>query len=188
MTLMITILLITIILFIWGKFSPDIVALISMIALFTTGILNLDEVLSGFSNPTVIMIASLFIIGEGLSQTGWTALAGKKLLELANKSESKLLMIITLGAGLLSGDVSNTGTVATLLPAIVSSAWSIGTMPSKILMLMAFGSNTGAYVSKSIQLAHSFHLNFEKFASEASTEIIEGGPLIDEHHQLNDHV
>ncbi len=35
---------------------------------------------------------------------------------------------------------------------------------------------------------HSFHLNFEKFASEASEQIIEGGPLIDEHHQLTDHV
>jgi phosphoenolpyruvate carboxykinase (ATP) len=46
----------------------------------------------------------------------------------------------------------------------------------------------GAYISKAIQLAHSFHLNFEKFASEASEQIIEGGPLIDEHHHLNDHV
>jgi phosphoenolpyruvate carboxykinase (ATP) len=46
----------------------------------------------------------------------------------------------------------------------------------------------GAYVSKAIQLAHSFHLNFEKFVSEASEHIIEGGPLIDEHHHLNDHV
>jgi phosphoenolpyruvate carboxykinase (ATP) len=46
----------------------------------------------------------------------------------------------------------------------------------------------GAYVSKAIQLAHSFHLNFEKFVSEASDQIIEGGPLIDEHHHLNDHV
>ena len=46
----------------------------------------------------------------------------------------------------------------------------------------------GAYISKAIQLAHSFHLNFEKFASKASEQIIEGGPLIDEHHHLNDHV
>jgi phosphoenolpyruvate carboxykinase (ATP) len=46
----------------------------------------------------------------------------------------------------------------------------------------------GAYISKSIQLAHSFHLNFEKFASEASDEIMNGGPLIDEHHHLNEHV
>jgi len=144
---MLTILAITIALFIWGKFPPDIVALISMISLFLTGILDATETLSGFSNPTVIMIAALFIIGEGLSQTGWTALAGRKFVEWAGKSVPKLLVIITLGSGVLSGFVSNTGTVATLMPMTISSAWSIGTMPSKILMPVAFGSNTGGLLT-----------------------------------------
>ncbi len=147
MVLMLIILTITIGLFIWGKYSPDVVALVSMLSLFLCGILNLSETLSGFSNPTVIMIASLFIIGEGLSQTGWTALAGKKLIGLAKKSVPRLLVIITLGSGVLSGFVSNTGTVATLLPATISSAWSIGTMPSKILIPVAFGSNTGGLLT-----------------------------------------
>ena len=93
------------------------------------------------------MIAALFIIGEGLSQTGWTALAGKKFVEWAGKSVPKLLVIITLGSGVLSGFVSNTGTVATLMPLTISSAWSIGTLPSKILMPVAFGSNTGGLLT-----------------------------------------
>ncbi|ARV06021.1 SLC13 family permease [Polaribacter sp. SA4-10] len=147
MILMLVILAITIGLFVWGKYAPDVIALVSMLSLFLCGILNLSETLSGFSNPTVIMIAALFIIGEGLSQTGWTALAGKKLIELAGKSVPKLLVIITLGSGVLSGFVSNTGTVATLLPATISSAWSIGTMPSKILIPVAFGSNTGGLLT-----------------------------------------
>ena len=75
--LMLIILIITIGLFVWGKFTPDIVALISMISLFLTGILVRTETLSGFSNPRVMMIAELFIIGEGIAQTGWTAMAGK---------------------------------------------------------------------------------------------------------------
>ena len=147
MTLMIAILVITILLFIWGKFSPDVVALIAMVILFLTGILELNETLSGFSNPTVIMIASLFVIGEALSKTGWTALIGQKFIQWAGKSIPKLLVIITLGSGLLSGFVSNTGTVATLLPVTISSAWKIGTMPSKILMPLAFGSNTGGLLT-----------------------------------------
>ncbi|TXD51543.1 SLC13 family permease [Polaribacter sp. IC063] len=147
MSLMLAILVITIALFVWGKYSPDVIALVSMLSLFLAGVLNLTETLSGFSNPTVIMIAALFIIGEGLSQTGWTALAGKKLIELAGKSVHKLLVIITLGSGILSGFVSNTGTVATLLPATIASAWSIGTMPSKILIPVAFGSNTGGLLT-----------------------------------------
>jgi len=145
--LMLAILLVTIILFVWGKFSPDVVALISMLSLFLFGILNLSETLTGFSNPTVIMIASLFIIGEGLSKTGWTALAGKKFMELAGKSTSKLLIIVTLGSGILSGFVSNTGTVATLLPVTISSAWKMGTLPSQVLMPVAFGSNTGGLLT-----------------------------------------
>jgi len=144
---MLLILTITIAFFIWGKFTPDIVALLSMLSLFLFGILDLKETLSGFSNPTVIMIAALFIIGEGLSQTGWTALAGKKFINWAGKSVPKLLVIVTLGSGVLSGFVSNTGTVATLMPVTISSAWSIGTLPSKILMPVAFGSNTGGLLT-----------------------------------------
>ena len=145
--LMLLILVITIGLFVWGKFTPDVVALISMISLFLTGILDATETLSGFSNPTVIMIAALFIVGEGIAQTGWTAMAGKKFVEWAGKSVPKLLVIITLGAGVLSGFVSNTGTVATLMPLTISSAWSIGTLPSKMLMPVAFGSNTGGLLT-----------------------------------------
>lgn len=144
---MLAILVVTIGLFVWGKFTPDIVALISMLSLYITGILTTTETLSGFSNPTVIMIAALFIIGEGIAQTGWTAMAGKKFVEWAGKSVPKLLVIVSLGAGVLSGFVSNTGTVATLMPLTISSAWSIGTLPSKMLMPVAFGSNTGGLLT-----------------------------------------
>ncbi|MEM0932376.1 MAG: SLC13 family permease, partial [Bacteroidota bacterium] len=118
------ILSITILLFVWGKFPPDVVALMSMISLYLVGILDLGETLSGFSNTTVIMIAALFIIGEGLSRTGWTAVAGRYFVKWAKKSVPRLLVIITLGSSLLSGFVSNTGTVAALLPVTVTAAWS----------------------------------------------------------------
>jgi len=138
---------VTIALFIWGKFPPDVVALMSMLTLYLTGILDVKETLSGFSNTTVIMIAALFIIGEGLSRTGWTALAGQRFVSWAGRSIPKLLVIVTLGASVLSGFVSNTGTVAALLPVTVSAAWSAGTLPSKLLMPVAFGSNTGGLLT-----------------------------------------
>lgn len=147
MTITLIILTITILLFVWGKYSADAIALVSMLSLFLFGILDLPETLSGFSNPTIIMIAALFIIGEGLSQTGWTALASNKLLEYTKNSKYKLLIYMMLGAGTLSGFVSNTGTVATLLPATISASWSIGTFPSKILIPVAFGSNTGGLLT-----------------------------------------
>lgn len=144
---MLIILSLTILLFIWGKFSPDLVALLSMLSLYLFGILTMEEALSGFSNPTVIMITALFVVGEGLSQTGWTALAGQKIIKMTRNSVSRLLVLTTLGSGILSGFVSNTGTVATLLPVTISSAWSIGTLPSKLLLPVAFGSNTGGLLT-----------------------------------------
>lgn len=61
-------------------------------------------------------------------------------------------------------------------------------VPSGILDPMKTWVNKGAYIGKAIRLAHSFHLNFEKFSQQASSQIREGGPLIDEHHNLKDHV
>lgn len=147
MTIVLIILGITIVLFVWGKYPPDVVALISMLALFLTNVLNLSESLSGFSNPTVIMIAALFIIGEGLSRTGWTALAGRKFVKLAGKSYKKLLTVTTLGSSVLSGFVSNTGTVAALMPMTVSAAWKAASLPSKLLIPVAFSSNIGGLLT-----------------------------------------
>ncbi len=92
-----------------------------------TGILDMTKTLSGFSNTKVLMIAALFIIGEGLRRTGWTALAGRKFVEWAGQSMPRLLVLVTLGSGVLSGFVSNTGTVAALLPVTVSAVWKAGT-------------------------------------------------------------
>ncbi|WP_117879971.1 phosphoenolpyruvate carboxykinase (ATP) [Aureibaculum luteum] len=61
-------------------------------------------------------------------------------------------------------------------------------VPIEILDPMNTWLQKGAYIGKAINLAHSFHLNFEKFANQASEQIMEGGPLIDEHHKLGDHV
>jgi phosphoenolpyruvate carboxykinase (ATP) len=57
-------------------------------------------------------------------------------------------------------------------------------VPSEMLNPINTWLQKGTYIQKSIQLAHSFHLNFEKFAAKASQEIMEGGPLIDEHHKI----
>lgn len=61
-------------------------------------------------------------------------------------------------------------------------------VPTEILDPMNTWEDKGAYVSKAIHLAHSFHLNFDKFVSQANDEIINGGPLIDTHHTLEEHI
>ena len=147
MTTTFVILGITIVLFVWGRWSADGVALFSLLALALSGVIDTREALTGFGNPTVLMIAALFVVGEGLSQTGVTGWGGKKLLEAARGSKIRLLVVVMVGTAILSAFISNTGTVATLLPAVVAAAWAVGSVPSKFLMPLAFAANTGGLLT-----------------------------------------
>jgi len=147
MTTTFIILGITILLFIWGRWPPDLVALISLLALALSGVIDTRDALSGFGNPTVVMIAALFVVGEGLSRTGVTGWGGQRLLEAARGSQIRLLVVVMAGTAILSAFISNTGTVATLLPAVVAAAWTVGSVPSKYLMPLAFAANTGGLLT-----------------------------------------
>ena len=138
---------VTIVLFVWGRWSPDLVALLSLLALALSGVIDTGDALAGFGNPTVVMIAALFVVGEGLSQTGVTGWGGQRLLEAAQGSKIRLLVVVMVGTALLSALISNTGTVATLLPAVVAAAWTVGSVPSKYLMPLAFAANTGGLLT-----------------------------------------
>ena len=147
MTTTFVILGVTIVLFVWGRWPTDLVALLSLLALALSGVIDTRDALSGFGNATVVMIAALFVVGEGLSRTGVTGWGGKKLLEAARGSQYRLLVVVMAGTAGLSAFISNTGTVATLLPAIVAAAWAVGSLPSKYLMPLAFAANTGGLLT-----------------------------------------
>jgi len=147
MILTFVILILTIIIFIWGRWPSDLVALMALLALFLSGILTAEQALSGFSNSTVIMIAALFVVGEGLSRTGVTAWVGQQILHLAGNNMVRLLAVLMVGTALLSAFISNTGTVATLLPAVVAASWRVGSVPSVFLIPLAFAANTGGLLT-----------------------------------------
>jgi di/tricarboxylate transporter len=147
MTTTFVILGVTIVLFVWGRWSPDLVALLSLLALALSGVIGTRDALAGFGNPTVVMIAALFVVGEGLSRTGVTGWGGQRLLEAAQGSKIRLLVVVMAGTALLSAFISNTGTVATLLPAVVAAAWTVGSVPSKFLVPLAFAANTGGLLT-----------------------------------------
>lgn len=147
MILTFAILTITITLFVWGRLRADLVALLSLLALWLGGVIDLGQALAGFGDPTVIMIAALFVIGEGLSRTGITAWLGEHMLAFAESSRLRLLIILMGGTAILSAFISNTGTVATLMPAVISASWRIGSVPSAFLMPLAFAANTGGLLT-----------------------------------------
>ncbi len=138
---------VTIVLFVRGRWSADLVAMLSLLALVLSGVIETRDALAGFGNPTVVMIAALFVVGEGLSRTGVTGWGGQRLLEAARGSKNRLLVVVMAGTAGLSAFISNTGTVATLLPAVVAAAWTVGSVPSKFLVPLAFAANTGGLLT-----------------------------------------
>lgn len=147
MTLTFIILGATMLLFVWGRFQPDLVAVASLMALYLTGVVTLQEAFSGFSNTTVVLIASLFIVGEGLSRTGVTAAFGDRLIGAARNDKLRLLVLSMLATAILSGFISNAGTVATLMPAVVVAAWGMKSTPAAFLIPLAFAANAGGLLT-----------------------------------------
>lgn len=137
----------TILLFVFSKLRPDLVAVLSLLALYLSGVITTEQALAGFADSTVILVAALFVVGEGLSRTGITAWLGEQLLDRAGESETRLLMVLVIGTALISSMLSNTGTVAMLLPAAVAAAWRIGSIPSRYLMPMAFAASLGGLLT-----------------------------------------
>ena len=137
----------TVALFVFSKLRADLVALLSLLALYLSGILTTQQALAGFADSTVIMVAALFVVGEGLSRTGIAAWLGQYFMRQAGESETRLLVVIMFGTAVLSAFLSNTGTVAMLLPAVVAASWRIGSLPSKFLIPMAFAANLGGLIT-----------------------------------------
>ncbi|QOY35798.1 SLC13 family permease [Anaerobacillus isosaccharinicus] len=141
------ILLITTIFFMMGRFRADLIAMCSLLVLVLTGIITTSEALAGFSNSIVIMIAGLFVVGGGIFRTGLARLAGNSLLKFAGNSEIKLLFILMILVALLSAFMSNTGTVAVLMPVVISLALGMKKSPALFLIPLAFASSLGGVLT-----------------------------------------
>ncbi len=141
------ILLVSAILFVSGKVRSDLVALCALLALLLCQILTPAEGLAGFSNTTVIMMVGLFIVGGGIFQTGLAKMIGSKVMTLAGNSELRLFLLVMIVTSAIGMFVSNTGTVALMLPIVVSMAAASGSSPRRLLMPLAFASSMGGMMT-----------------------------------------
>ena len=141
MILTILVLFLSVIFFISGKLRSDIVALCSLVTLLAAGILTPEEALSGFSNNVIIMMVGLFVVGGAIFQTGLAKMISSKLMKFAGDSELKLFLLVMGVTSVMGAFVSNTGTVAIMIPIVVSMAMSVKMNPSRLLMPLAFASS-----------------------------------------------
>lgn len=147
MTITLSILIITVAMFIWGRVRADIVALTALAALLVFGILTPSEALAGFSSPIVVMMIGLFVVGGAIMQTGLAKLTGNKLMALSRGNETITFLLVMLVTSFIGAFVSNTGTVALMMPIIVSLAAASGMQSSRFLMPLAFAGSLGGMLT-----------------------------------------
>ena len=147
MTITLIILIITVAMFIWGRVRADIVALSALAALLVLGILTPAEALAGFSSPIVIMMIGLFVVGGAIMQTGLAKLTGNKLMALSHGNETVTFLLVMLVTSFIGAFVSNTGTVALMMPIIMSLAAGSGMQSSRFLMPLAFAGSLGGMLT-----------------------------------------
>lgn len=136
--LTLTILAVTIILFITETFRVDITALLVMLTLGWTGLITPAEAFSGLSSNAVIAIIAIMIIGYGMEQSGVMQKIARPLTAAAGKDEKKLTVILSLSAGALSGLMQNIGVIALFLPVVRKLSRSLNLSLRKILMPVGF--------------------------------------------------
>lgn len=141
--LVLAILTLAIVLFISEKVRMDIVALLVLACLSLTGLITPVEALSGFSNPAVVTVWAVLILSAGLARTGVAGLIGQRMLRLAGNSETRLLAIIMLTAGILSGFMNSIGVASLFLPVVIDISRRTRRPASKLLIPLAFASLMG---------------------------------------------
>lgn len=133
-----SLLAIAVVLFATGKVRMDAIALMVIVAFVLSGTLTLNEAFSGFSDPNVILIAALFIIGDGLVRTGVATKMGAWLVSVAGNSETKMLIYLMLTVAGLGAFMSSTGVVAIFIPVVLSVSARMNTSPSRLMMPLSF--------------------------------------------------
>ncbi len=124
--------------FVANRPRMDAVALLALLALVLSGILDAKEALAGFSEPSVILIAAFFVIGESLVRTGIALRVGDWLVDKAGKSETRVLVLLMLAVAALGSVMSSTGVVAIFIPVTLSVASRIGVSRSRLMMPLCF--------------------------------------------------
>ncbi|RPJ33593.1 MAG: SLC13 family permease [Verrucomicrobiaceae bacterium] len=123
--------------FVIDKPRMDAVALIMLVLLPFTGVITMGEALAGFSDANIVLIAALFVIGEGLVRTGVAQRLGDWLTRTAGKSETRLLVLLMLAVGILGSIMSSTGVIAIFIPVALRIAQSTGMAASRLMMPMS---------------------------------------------------
>jgi di/tricarboxylate transporter len=136
-----------VLLFVSERVRVDLVALLVMVSLALTGLITPAEALSGFSNAAVVTVWAVLILSAGLARTGVAGSIGHRVLRLAGNGEARLILMIMLMVGALSGFMNSIGVASLFLPVVIDIAKRTKIPPSKLLMPLAFAALMGGLIT-----------------------------------------
>ncbi len=133
-------------LFIWGRWRYDIVALLALMVVAVTGLIQKDQVFMGFGHPAVITVAAVLILSQALTSSGAVEVLGKRLTPLQGRP---ILMIAALAAlvGICSTIMNNVGALALFMPLALQMCRKSNRSPSEVLMPLSFASLLGGLIT-----------------------------------------
>lgn len=141
------ILALAIVAFMMGRVPVGVVAMGVAIALWATDVLDLNQALAGFGDPTVIFIATLFVVSEALDSSGVTAWAGQQVIQRGGTKRGTVMVMLGVLVAVLAALISVNGAVASLIPVAVVVALRAGLAPSQMLMPLAFSAHAGSLLA-----------------------------------------
>lgn len=138
LALVLVLLVSAIVMFAINKPRMDVVALIMLTVLPFTGVLTMGEALAGFSDSNIVLIAALFVIGEGLVRTGVARQLGDWLAAKAGSSQTRLVVLLMIVVCGLGATMSSTAVTAIFIPVVLRIAKGVGTSPGQLMMPLSF--------------------------------------------------
>lgn len=136
-----------ILVFLSGRVRLDVTAVAVIVLLALSGILTPSQAVAGFGNPLVVLIAGLFVVGEGLARTGMAAALGRAIASVGGTSESRIIVLLMPAVALLSAFMSSTGAVAIFIPIVLSMAHRANVAPGRLLMPVAIAALIGGMLT-----------------------------------------
>lgn len=138
LAIVLALLVAAILMFAINKPRLDAVALIMLVLLPFTGVLTMGEALAGFSDPNIVLIAALFVLGDGLVRTGVAQQLGDWLIVKAGSSQVRLIVLLMVVVSALGATMSSTAVTAIFIPVALRIAKSTGVGPGRLMMPLSF--------------------------------------------------
>jgi di/tricarboxylate transporter len=138
---------VVVLVFVSNRIPVAVIAIGTSLALWATGVLELDEATAGFGDPTVLFIAAMFVISESLDATGVTAWVGQQVIDRAGEERGRIVVSVGIVCALLTAFITPNASVAALVPVVVVIAVRLGHPSSQLMIPLAFSAHAGSLLA-----------------------------------------